>query len=428
MRTTVKLASMGALVEGHHANPFEILGPHPIEDGGRSATAVRAWLPHCEQVWLVHPQEGASQPMRRIHPAGVYEAVCPREEGPEVGPYQFRTSDAQGNMTTIHDPYAFEPLLTDYDLYLIGEGRHWQLYERLGAQLRTVDGVTGVNFAVWAPNAQGVSVVGEFNEWDGRRHPMRKHIPSGVWELFVPELDAGAIYKYRVRGEHGETGDRSDPVGFAAELPPRTASVVTNLDAYEWQDSAWMDRRRSEDQLHAPISVYEVHLGSWQHGDEGPAGWLNYRELAHRLVDYCKQQNYTHIELLPISEHPFTGSWGYQTVGYFAATSRYGTPEDFMYFVDYCHQHGLGVIIDWVPAHFPRDGHGLRRFDGSALYEHCRSAARRAPRLGHDDLQLRQNRGAQLPAGQRPVLARQVSHRRFARRRGGLDAVSRLQP
>ena len=260
-------------------------------------------------------------------------------------------------------------MFTEYDLHLFGEGKYFDAYNRFGAQLHTIDGVKGVNFSVWAPNSQAVSVVGDFNEWDGRRHPMRKLIPSGVWELFVPELEEGETYKYRIKSESG-VSDKCDPYGFAAELPPRTASRVANLDAHVWQDSDWMETRRETNPLERPVSIYEVHLGTWQRGSESPH-WLNYRDLAHRLVAYCQEMNFTHLELMPITEHPFTGSWGYQTVGYFAATSRYGTPEDFMYFVDYCHQNGIGVILDWVPAHFPRDGHGLIQFDGTPLFEHA---------------------------------------------------------
>ncbi len=280
-----------------------------------------------------------------------------------------RTEQRKREMPS-NDPKIVPPLLTEFDLHLLSEGHHWQSYKRLGAQLRTVEGVAGVNFAVWAPNASNVSVVGDFNGWDGGRHPLRKHIPSGVWELFVPRLKEGTLYKFRVK--HGATEiDKSDPYGFAAELPPRTASKVVDLSTYQWNDAAWLGRRAAANGLDAPLSVYEVHLGSWRRPGDDPHRWLDYRDMAHQLVKYCQTMGYTHIELLPISEHPFSGSWGYQTVGYYAATSRYGSPQDFMYFVDHCHQNGIGVIIDWVPAHFPRDDHGLRRFDGTALYEHA---------------------------------------------------------
>jgi 1,4-alpha-glucan branching enzyme len=370
MRTTVDLEKFAPLLAGRHENPFELLGPHEIVNAGRRALAVRAYLPGSAQAWVLDAQQGRPQPMRRIHPAGLYEAICPMANNGSVNQYQLRIADPRGSETTMHDPYAFPPLLTEFDLYLLGEGRHWTSYRKLGAQIRSVDGIQGVNFAVWAPNATGVSVVGDFNEWNPGRHAMRKLIPSGIWELFVPGLAEGAIYKYHVR--HRESAvEKSDPYGFAAELPPRTASKVANLERYQWNDAAWMASRRQTNALDAPISVYEVHLGSWKRSSEDPNGWLNYRELAHQLVDYCRQMGYTHLELMPVSEHPFSGSWGYQTVGYYAVTSRYGTPDDFMYFVDHCHQNGIGVFVDWVPAHFPRDAHGLRMFDGTHLYEHA---------------------------------------------------------
>lgn len=260
--------------------------------------------------------------------------------------------------------------LTELDLHLFNEGNHDRIYEKLGAHLCTVDGVAGVNFAVWAPNAKAVSLVGGFNFWDKTQHPMLNRIPSGIWELFVPGLEAGEAYKFCVTDTHGTQIDKADPYGTASELPPRTASIVANLDNYQWSDDDWMNKRTVNNGLDQPISVYELHLGSWRHDNDKPNGWMNYRDIAHQLVEYCQQMGFTHIELMPVSEHPFTGSWGYQTVGYFAATSRYGTPEDFMYFVDHCHKNDLGVIIDWVPAHFPKDEFGLAKFDGTALYEH----------------------------------------------------------
>jgi 1,4-alpha-glucan branching enzyme len=365
------LESISQLIEGKHQNPFELLGPHEVDDLGRRVLAVRAYLPQSSQAWVVDPSHAdAARPMRRVHPAGFYEALCPCP-GEEGAPrYLLRVADEGGKKITMHDPYAFPQLLTDYDLYLLNEGRHWQSYERLGAHLRTIDGVAGVNFAVWAPNATGISITGDFNNWDGRRHPMRKHIPSGFWELFIPGLGEGTLYKYLVRHE-GTAVEKADPYGFGAEVPPRTASKVVDLDRYQWRDVDWLKQRRETNWLERPLSFYEVHLGSWKRPGDDPSRWLTYRELAHQLVDYCKEMGYTHIELLPVSEHPLTASWGYQTVGYFAATSRYGTPHDFMYFVDLCHQNGIGVVVDWVPAHFPRDAHGLRQFDGTALYEHA---------------------------------------------------------
>ncbi len=387
MQTQVALDAIGPVIHGYHENPFEILGPHEIEQSGRRAIAVRAYLPEAQRAWVVDPAHRQPMPMRRIHPAGLYEAICPADRNlrselsdryietarsPHIAsrPYQLRVTYKSGETHTMHDPYAFPPMLTDFDLHLLNEGKHWDSYERLGAHLRTIDGVSGVNFAVWAPNAESVSVVGDFNLWDRRSHAMRKHIPSGVWELFVPGIGEDQHYKFSVKQRGGHVVDKCDPYGFAAEVPPRTANIVANLNSYQWNDAQWIAQRVQHNALDAPISIYEMHLGSWQRDPSDPERWLSYRELAPRVAEYCKQMGFTHIELLPVSEHPFTGSWGYQTVGYFAATSRYGTPRDFMYFVDLLHQNGIGIIIDWVPAHFPKDDHGLRSFDGSALYEH----------------------------------------------------------
>ncbi|MEM9185150.1 MAG: 1,4-alpha-glucan branching protein GlgB [Planctomycetota bacterium] len=375
MQTQVDLNAIAPLVHGYHQNPFDVLGPHAVQDAGRPATAVRAFLPNAERAWVVDPAHGRSRPMRRIHPAGLYEVVCPTEDGSHLrvdgSNYVLRVTDKNGAQSTMHDPYAFDPLLTDYDLHLLGEGHHWRSYDRLGAQLRTADGVAGVNFAVWAPDAEGISVVGDFNGWNVKLHPMRKHIPGGVWELFIPGLTEGTLYKFAVKQKGGRVVEKCDPYGFAAEVPPKTANIVTNLSLHQWSDGDWMASREERQGLDAPISIYEMHMGSWQRDPEQPERWLSYGEVADRLIDYCGKMGFTHIELMPVSEHPFTGSWGYQTVGYFAATSRYGKPEDLMMFVDRLHQAGIGVIIDWVPAHFPKDDHGLRQFDGTALYEHA---------------------------------------------------------
>ncbi len=385
MQSQVALDAIGPLVHGYHENPFEVLGPHEIEQRGERALAVRAYLPEAQRAWVVDAAQGDSRPMRRIHPAGLYEAIV-EERGLKNGellhyrdpnssiltapPYQLRVTYKSGETLTMHDPYAFPPMLTHYDLHLLGEGTHWRSYERLGSHLRTIDGVQGVNFAVWAPNAESVAVVGSFNYWDGRGHAMRKIVPSGIWELFIPGVQAGALYKFAVKHRGGHVVEKCDPYGFAAEVPPRTANIVVELGDYQWNDAEWIDKRPQHNALDAPIAIYELHLGSWRRDPGNPGRWLSYREIAHQLVEYCQKLGFTHVQLLPVSEHPFTGSWGYQTTGYYAVTSRYGTPQDFMYFVDVCHQGGIGVIIDWVPAHFPKDDHGLRRFDGTALYEH----------------------------------------------------------
>jgi len=371
VRTTLSLQQIGQLVEGKHEDPFELLGPHEVRESGRRALAVRAFLPQSARAWVVDPAHGLSpRPMRRIHPAGLFEAICPAPSQESPPRYLIRAAGEDGKSSTMHDPYSFPHLLTDYDLYLLGEGHHWQCYNRLGAQLRSIDGVEGVNFAVWAPNATSVSVVGDFNAWDGRRHPMRKHIPSGFWELFVPGLGEGTLYKFQIR-HYDQVFEKADPMAFASECPPRTASQVIDLDRFRWHDAEWMAARREADWLHGPLSFYEVHLGSWRRPGDDPTRWMTYRETAHQLVEYVREMGYTHIELLPVAEHPLSASWGYQITGYYSATARYGTPHDFMYLVDLCHQNGIGVVLDWVPAHFPRDAHGLRRFDGTALYEHA---------------------------------------------------------
>ena len=260
-------------------------------------------------------------------------------------------------------------MITDYDLHLLGEGRHWQSYRKLGAHPTTEEGVPGVHFAVWAPNASGVSVVGDFNDWDAARAPMRRLGSAGIWAAFVPAIGPGTIYKYRVEAD-GAVSERADPYGFGAELPPRTASCVVDLEAYRWRDGEWMASRAARNALDAPISVYEVHLGSWRRPGDDPGRWLSYADLERELVPYCVEHGFTHVELLPPTEHPLSASWGYQTIGLFAATSRFGPPQALMSLVDAFHRAGIGVIVDWVPAHFPKDGHGLRRFDGTALYEH----------------------------------------------------------
>src|SRR5690242_15960767 len=269
-------------------------------------------------------------------------------------------------------PPATRPsLLTDFDLYLFNEGTHVRVYEKLGAHLTTVDGTAGVWFAVWAPNAEAVSVIGDFNNWDFNATPLKTRESSGIWEGFVPGAGQGTIYKYSIKPRFSwQRVEKADPFGFAAELRPRTASVVWDLTNYEWRDQEWIGRRGQAQAFDAPISIYEVHLGSWRRVPE-TNGFLTYRDLGRQLAEYCQMMGYTHVELLPISEHPLDASWGYQTVGYFAPTSRFGTPDDFREFVDTLHQAGIGVLLDWVPAHFPRDAHGLAYFDGTALYEHA---------------------------------------------------------
>ncbi|MBE6427734.1 MAG: 1,4-alpha-glucan branching protein GlgB [Planctomycetaceae bacterium] len=269
---------------------------------------------------------------------------------------------------SIHEDH--KGLISDYDLYLLGQGKHEGAYEKLGAHPCSMDGVEGVNFAVWAPNAREVSVIGDFNDWNPKANYLWKFQENGIWETFVPGAKVGMLYKYLISTDGQEAFEKCDPYAFACECPPKTACRIVDQESYEWNDDEWVNERRGFDWQHRPISVYEVHLGSWQKEFAGTEEWLNYREIAQRLVPYVKKMNFTHIELLPVCEHPFTGSWGYQVTGYYAPTARYGSPDDFKYLVDLCHQNGIGVILDWVPAHFPKDAKGLGRFDGTPLYEH----------------------------------------------------------
>jgi 1,4-alpha-glucan branching enzyme len=345
------MSGLDLIARGEHPDPFGILGPH---DG-----VIRTFQPGAKKVAVVLDGRKPA-PAARAHPAGVFEARV------AAASYRLRVTTEQGERE-FADPYAYPPLLTDFDLHLMGEGSHYQNYEKLGAHVRSVDGVTGVHFAVWAPTARRVSVAGDFNRWDGRAHPMRVH-GNGVWEIFIPGLGEGEVYKFEILAQNGDRFLKSDPYAFRAELRPASGSVVYELDRYQWQDAAWVAERERTHWLERPVAIYEVHLGSWRRKN---GEWLTYPELADRLIPYVQDLGFTHIELLPVMEYPYDGSWGYQTVGYFAATSRYGTPADFMNFVDRCHQAGLGVILDWTPAHFPRDAHGLAWFDGSHLYEHA---------------------------------------------------------
>ena len=267
--------------------------------------------------------------------------------------------------------YPFPQILTDFDLHLLGEGTHYKNYEKLGAHVIEVKGLKGVHFAVWAPNAEAVCVIGDFNKWDGNSHKMRMLGSSGIWEIFIPGLSEGEIYKFNIKSKSGEVLEKADPYAFSSEIRPKSASIVYDIDKYTWNDAKWLSEREHHNALDAPISMYEVHLGSWMRVPEDGNRYLTYRELAKKLAEYVKEMGYTHVQLMPVTEYPLDASWGYQTIGYFAPTSRFGKPEEFMYFVDYMHQNGIGIILDWVPAHFPKDGHGLSRFDGTCLYEHA---------------------------------------------------------
>ena len=342
-----------------HHNPFSVLGRHPKVN----KIHVRLYLPYAESVNFTHNNVAIS----RIEGTDFFEYVAKKGELPPH--YKITWIDKDGVTREGYDPYDFGVQLPEFDLHLFGEGKHWHIYQKLGAHLHTADGISGVLFAVWAPNAGRVSVIGDFNRWDGRCHPMRSLGGGGVWELFIPELKLGSFYKFEILNRaSGEVLVKADPYGQQFENRPKTAAVVVGKSTYNWQDSKWLKARAEFDWLHQPISIYEVHLGSWKRDEHGH--FLNYREMAVQLVDYVKNLGFTHIELLPITEHPLDDSWGYQTTGYFAPTSRFGSADDFRYFVDHCHQNNIGIILDWVPAHFPKDNFALARFDGSALYEH----------------------------------------------------------
>ena len=359
--------AIDALAHGNHGDPFAILGPHPDAEG----ILLRTFQPQAERAWVLEADGGRSLgEMSRAHPNGVFELRLPGRDLPFA--YRLRVEEGGGHRAEIDDPYRFPAILGDVDVYLIAEGTHTRLHEKLGAHPMVVDGVAGTAFLVWAPSASRVSVVGNFNSWDGRRHPMRKRIECGVWELFIPGLTIGETYKYEIKGPTGGLMPlKADPFAFWAEQPPRTASIVHGLGERRWEDQEWMARRARANALDAPISIYECQIGSWMRVPEEGNRYLTYRELAERLVPYVKEMGFTHLELLPVSEFPFDGSWGYQPIGLYAPTSRHGSPEDFSHFVEACHQAGLGLLLDWVPGHFPTDPHGLGYFDGTHLYEHA---------------------------------------------------------
>ncbi len=352
-------AALQRLLDGRHDDPFALLGSR--DENGRSL--VRVHLPDAAQVTLV----GETGEFSRIAGTEIFE--WQGNVSANAGRYRLRWTDTNGRVRESFDPYSFPTIIPAFDLHLFAEGRHLDIHRWLGAHVMDVEGVTGVLFATWAPHAERVSVVGTFNDWDGRRNPMRRR-DGDVWELFLPELSAGAIYKFEIRNrDSGDVFLKSDPYAQACELRPETASVTVGRSAYRWSDSAWIAARRADDWRNQPISIYEVHLGSWQRSADG--GLLDYRSLAKHLVEYVRRLGFTHIELLPITEHPYDPSWGYQATGLFAPTSRFGSPDDFRFFVDHCHRHGIGVILDWVPAHFPRDDHALAGYDGAPLYEHA---------------------------------------------------------
>lgn len=350
-----------ALVQGRHTNPHHILGIHECIDD----VYINAYLPGAKVVTAINTATRKRYTLVSERVEGFFSVVIKNQKKFD---YKLNVKYDNGEELTYIDPYIFEPVIDPIDISLFNEGKHYEIYEKLGAHPMTVDGVDGVLFAVWAPNADRVSVVGDFNNWDGRRHPMRKLDYSGIFELFIPGKYVGEIYKYEICAKSGRVFMKSDPYAFCSEVRPANASRIVDL-SYKWKDSQWLAGREKDDIDSKPMAIYEMHLGSWKRPEDGRE-FFNYRDIASRLAEYLQMMNYNYVELMPVMEHPYDPSWGYQVTGYYAPTSRYGSPQDFMYFVDYLHGKGIGVIIDWVPAHFPKDEHGLGRFDGTCLYEH----------------------------------------------------------
>jgi len=356
---------LNRFLAGTHSDPFRILGPHRVGDD----LEVRIFRPDARKIDIALNREAKETiAAEEIHRDGFFCAIVPGAT--RDLDYQLRITTSDGSERLVRDPYQYGPIMGEIDLHLFAEGQHWQIYEKFGAHLRTIGDAAGVYFAVWAPNAQRVSVVGDFNGWDGRVNPMRKLLGSGVWELFLPGVGEGAHYKFEIRTQTGALLLKSDPFAFFNQHGIATSSLIYNLDRYKWSDAEWMETRRRRDWPKSPVSIYEVHLGSWRRKPEENNRQLSYLELSDTLLPYVLEMGYTHIELLPIAEHPFEGSWGYQVTNYYAPTSRFGSPDEFRHFIDACHQAGIGVIMDWVPAHFPKDAHALAEFDGTHLYEH----------------------------------------------------------
>ena len=357
---------IAALLHGSHSDPFRVLGPHRAGDD----LVIRVFRPEAKEVQVVAANDpGQVFPAERLHVQGLYQATVPNES--RDFSYLLKVIGFDGSEQLWRDPYSYGPIMGEVDLHLFAEGNHQCLYEKFGAHLREVGGERGVYFAVWAPNAARVSVVGDFNFWDGRVHPMRKLVASGVWEIFIPGVAEGAHYKFEIKTSSGALLLKSDPFGFFSQHGAQTSSLVYDLERYQWSDQQWMAERPQKQWHRSAISIYEVHLGSWRRVVEDGNRFISYLEFAQTLLPYVLEMGFTHIELLPIAEHPFEGSWGYQVTNYYAPTSRFGNPDELRHFIDACHRAGIGVLMDWVPAHFPKDAHGLAEFDGTDLYEHA---------------------------------------------------------
>ena len=356
-------AAIEAIVYSEEDNPHNTLGPHVVEDG----VLVQTFIPTAEKVTVKLKNNDSEYPMEQADEEGFFAVLLPRKSVPE---YTYVVTYDNGTVQEIGDPYRFAPQFTEKETKKFNAGILYQIYEKMGAHPMNIKGTDGVYFSVWAPNAMRVSVVGDFNLWDGRRHQMRRLWDSGIFELFIPNLEAGQLYKFEIKTRTGLVVLKADPYANAAELRPNTASVVTDLNHFTWKDDKWLEKRKKADTFKEPMFIYEMHLGSWRKPEDG-RDFYNYRELAPMVAEYVKDMGYTHIELMPVMEHPLDASWGYQVTGYYAPTSRYGTPEDFMFFMDYMHEQNIGVILDWVPAHFPKDAHGLAEFDGTCCYEYA---------------------------------------------------------
>lgn len=378
-RVIISKSELQSILQARNGHPHSLLGLHPCQlDEKKSGLVARTFVHGAETCEIVRlgKEPEKRYPLEKLHDDGFFEGFIPRNKKPFK--YRVRVTYASGEVRQFYDPYSFLPTLGEQDIHLFSEGNDLKVYDKMGGHLRTVDGIAGASFAVWAPNAKRVSVVGDFNHWDGRYHAMRSMGSSGIWEIFIPGLKAGSKYKYEMVCANGRLSLKTDPYGVYYEPPPHNSSILYDLDRFEWHDQKWLEKRASsEDASEQAISIYEVHLGSWKKVIEDGGRPLSYVEAAEILGNYVKEMGFTHVEFMPLAEHPFTGSWGYQVTGFFAPTHRYGHPDDFRHLVDVFHQKGIGVIMDWVPAHFPRDTFALAEFDGTHLYEHA------DPRQGH---------------------------------------------
>jgi 1,4-alpha-glucan branching enzyme len=370
MNHTAPVGILNKVFDFEYHDPFQVLGFHEVQTNQKKLGVIRAFNPAAKKMWILDEdtEKKEQYEMPRIFDNGFFEFTHPQKN--TCFHYSLKAEYYNGAIQIYKDPYSFLPVISEFDRHLFNEGSHQEIYEKLGAHLTEIDGIKGVHFAVWAPNAKAASVFGDFNGWDSRRHQMRVLGSSGIWEIFIPGLSEGDVYKFAIKDQNNTILEKADPYAHFAELRPKTGSIVWNINKYKWKDKKWMKKRAESQNLAKPMSIYEVHLGSWMRVLEENNRFLTYQELATKLSEYVIQMGYTHIQLMPVSEHPFDGSWGYQITGYFAPSSRFGTPEDFMHFVDVMHQNNIGVLMDWVPGHFPKDVHGLANFDGTSLYEH----------------------------------------------------------